>query len=262
MKFLSVLSFLLIGLTQTSIATTIDVPENYSSIQGAIYEASNGDTIMVASGTYTENICFYGKNIVVTSRYMAENNYDLIFTTIIDGSSPSYSDSASTVRIMHGEDSTAVIEGFTITGGAGTIHPDTDPAYNWREGGGVLVYFANPVVKNNYITKNESVDASGLNGAGGGVSFFKSDNAYLLNNVISYNEGGDYAPGVCIDQAGATIRNNIVGRNYGGETFGGGGLWLLKQGTYPITVENNTVVRNESAKDGAGLWLMDVTVKP
>lgn len=44
---------------------TIHVPADYSTIQAAINAASNGDTIVVAPGTYQENINFQGKAITL-----------------------------------------------------------------------------------------------------------------------------------------------------------------------------------------------------
>ena len=46
---------------------TIHVPADQSTIQAAINAAKNGDTVLVAPGTYIENINFNGKAITVTS---------------------------------------------------------------------------------------------------------------------------------------------------------------------------------------------------
>src|SRR6266481_2840663 len=46
---------------------TINVPTNQPTIQAAINAANNGDTVLVAPGTSTENINFNGKAITVTS---------------------------------------------------------------------------------------------------------------------------------------------------------------------------------------------------
>src|SRR5262245_23192392 len=58
---------------------TLNVPADYPTIQSAINAANNGDTVLVAPGTYYENINFNGKAITVTSSSGAS-------ATIIDGS--------------------------------------------------------------------------------------------------------------------------------------------------------------------------------
>ena len=57
-----------------SFSKTIEVPSDATSIQNAIYLASNGDTVVVAPGIYYENINFKGKNIFLTSNYLYSNN--------------------------------------------------------------------------------------------------------------------------------------------------------------------------------------------
>src|SRR5689334_21325474 len=56
----------------------LNVPAVYPTIQSAINAANSGDTVLVAPGTYVENINFNGKAITVTSSAGASS-------TIIDG---------------------------------------------------------------------------------------------------------------------------------------------------------------------------------
>src|ERR1700722_17142951 len=63
--------------------TIIHVPGDVPTIQGAINQAQNGDTILVAPGTYDENINFDGKSITITSD---STNGGSATNTIINGS--------------------------------------------------------------------------------------------------------------------------------------------------------------------------------
>jgi hypothetical protein len=66
-NFLLRLSFTVCFFAPALFASTINVPADQPTIQSAINAASNGDTVVVAPGTYTENINFLGKAITVES---------------------------------------------------------------------------------------------------------------------------------------------------------------------------------------------------
>src|SRR3954469_25677884 len=76
---LVVISFVILsGILSAQV--TINVPADIPTIQGAINAAHNGDTVLVAPGTYFENLDFVGKAITVKSS-------DGPTLTIIDGGS-------------------------------------------------------------------------------------------------------------------------------------------------------------------------------
>jgi hypothetical protein len=66
----------------------LHVPGVYGSIQSAIDAAQPGDTVLVAPGTYFENIDFSGKKILVTGNFALTHDVSDIERTIIDGSRP------------------------------------------------------------------------------------------------------------------------------------------------------------------------------
>ncbi len=51
-------------------------------------------------------------------------------------------------------------------------------------------------------------------------------NPLIQNNLIAYNQGR-YGGGIVLNYSGATIRNNIIDHNSGGEDYGGGGIWSV-----------------------------------
>ena len=235
-------------------AQIINVPQDYPNIQTAINSAFENDTILVAQGVYYENINFNGKNLVLCSNYTLSGNPEDISATVINGSTPIHADTGSCVLIVSGEDSTAVLQGFTITGGTGTKWEDEHNLNHWyTEGGGILIQNSSPTIKNNIITANEAIlKTSGISSAGGGAIRCGDGNPHILNNVISYNQGL-YGGGIVLNYSAAVIKNNLIFGNSGGSDFGGGGLWILFNGDLPVIIENNTIVNNHSNMGGGGV---------
>src|SRR5690348_420465 len=91
-----------------SAQSTIHVPADVPSIQQAIFQANNGDVILVSPGTYFEVLNFQGKAITVQST-------DGPAVTFIDAQN-----SFSAVSFTNGEGPGAVLRGFTVTHGFGS----------------------------------------------------------------------------------------------------------------------------------------------
>ncbi len=243
----------------------LHVPESYNSINEAISSASHGDTILVNQGVYFENISFEGKNIVLTSYYLYTRDFEDIQHTVINGSLAENPDTASCVMFYSGEDSTAVLEGFTITQGTGTKWVDPQfPSYTWRSGGGIFIFQSSPTVINNLIINNDVSDESEVDGASGGGICTYGGNPFICNNLVWKNTAR-YGAGVVIDYSGCTFKNNLVAWNIGGSAYGGGGFWMIGNGAAPILLENNTIVNNEAVENGLGgamyLWSTQLTVR-
>jgi Right handed beta helix region len=222
------------------------VPGDYRTIQEAIDSASPGDTVLVAPGRYQENIRFRGKGIVVASEYLTRRNPGIIRRTIIDGSHPAHADTASVVLFVEQEDTTAVLLGFTITGGKGTVWTDARDKTLYREGGGILCELSSPIIEHNIIESNEAVDVRpGLLSAGGGGIRCGYAEPIIRHNVIRGNRG-HYGAGVVLFHSAATVRNNLIVGNQGGTGFGGSGIWAVGRLSYRLSnvIEQNTIVGN------------------
>ncbi len=231
-----------------------NVPAQYTTIQSAINASVNGDTVLVAPGTYFENINFRGKNIVVTSRYYITQDPSLIISTIIDGSSPVQPDSASCVIICRGEDSTAVLQGFSITRGGGTKWNDEHFAGLYREGGGILVALSSPIIQNNIIYNNVVSNLSGVNSTGGGGVRMGDGYPRFYNNVVM-NNSANYGAGVVLNYTGGQLKNNVICANYGSFQYGAGtGMWINGNNIRQILIINNTVSGNRSTGGICGVY--------
>jgi len=155
---------LLILLTSSLYSAIINVPADQSTIQAGITAATNTDTVLVQPGTYVENIDYNGKNITVSSLFLTTRDTTYISSTIIDGNS-----SGSVVTFESGEDSTAVLSGFKIINGQGSI------------GGGIYCSISNPRLEYLIVTGNS------VNGYGGGIECASCDNLSLSNVTIANN---------------------------------------------------------------------------
>jgi len=236
-------------LTTTAEGSIIEIPEDYATIQEGINHALGYDTILVAPGTYVENITFGSKNIFLTSHFLYDQDPQYIFNTIIDGSNQTFPDSGSTVRIMGGQSNVACLQGFTITGGTGTLWEWSSDHFD-RQGGGVLIIYSAPTIRYNYICDNHATNDAGIYSAGGGGIQIQQGSPIIRNNMIIANEG-KYGAGIAMAGAAPTIKNNVIAYNYGGQKYGGSGIQI--NAGYNIVIENNTLVYNRSTVTGGGI---------
>jgi len=156
---------LLFFITTTLSATTINIPADYTTIQGGIDASANGDTVLVQPGTYIENINFNGKNIIVGSLTLTTGDTSYISQTVIDGNQDT-----CVVMFNSNESNGAVLKGFTIQNGKSA-----------GRGGGITIINAHPILQ--YLKVNNNNDA------GIGMTFEGTANAKLLNTEVSNNTG-------------------------------------------------------------------------
>ena len=168
-------------------AITIEVPYDQPTIQQGINAAVNGDTVLVYPGTYYENINFNGKNITLASLYLLTQNNSYIDSTIIDGNQ-----NGSVITFNSDEDSTAILCGFTIQNGSGTVYH-----YIFTCGGGIYCDDVSPTISDCIITNNTAK-------WGAGIHCFSS-NIILKNVTICNNHAIFIGGGLCLRDNSAII---------------------------------------------------------
>ncbi|MFC2013084.1 right-handed parallel beta-helix repeat-containing protein [Chloroflexota bacterium] len=194
----------------------IHIPGDYATIQEGIDAAVDGDAVLVAPGTYYENINFQGKSITVTSEAGPDD-------TIINGGRVT-----SVVTFWSGEDTNSVLHGFKITNGL--VRKEHYPF-----GGGITIRDSSPTISHCKIIKN------GADYIGGGMNVEGSQALPLIvNNLISNNIGCQRGGGIEVrNGASPTIRDNTIIGNLSAE---GSGIRIVN-GASPV-IEGNTIINN------------------
>jgi parallel beta-helix repeat protein len=197
-----------------------DVPYQYPTIQAAIDVAINGDTIVVAPGTYYENINFNEKNIVLTSIDPTDTN--IVAATIIDAGG-----SGKVVTLSSSQTSACELTGFTITNG-----------YTSGVGGGICGYGTTATISECIITGNTA------NEDGGGIYYCNGviTNCTIAGNTVYDDGGGLYYCNGSITNC--TITDNTA-------SYGGGLLYCNG------TITNCTITDNSATRYGGGLYNCD-----
>lgn len=260
--------------------TVIHVPADVATIQGAISQAVAGDVVLVAPGTYVENLTFQGKAITVES----SDGPDL---TIVDGGAE------GSVVTFAGEGSGSVLRGFTLRNGASqydgggisvssaspTIEGNVIAGNAACAGAGISIAFGSPVVRGNTIRDNTQAFCSGGTG-GGGIEIRGAASAQILGNLIAGNSTGSDGGAISLWAAGTpTIRGNVIQGNaangqggaismfnhsdaeisgnliVGNSARQGGAIaWLVPSGARGPLVLNNTIVNNDASGEGSGIF--------
>lgn len=163
---------------------------NYSKIQDAIDNASDGDTVFVYSGVYNDffPINPYGYSVLINKsiNLVGENKHN----TIINGTQKE-----DVVRVQA---SGVNISGFTIQNSGRDRHAGINL---------IDIYYKKITIFNNIIVHNCE-----------GIFIFRNSQIHIYNNTISYNEVGiEFIDGYNILISNNFITNNSIGLdlNYG-----------------------------------------------
>lgn len=186
-KFLIVL----LTLSMSANATTINVPSDYPTISMAVDSSLDGDTILVSPGTYSENLNFRGKSFHIISTNGPEVtsvqpfNSNLSIIRSVNGQYPTYQ-------------SFSTIKGFTFTGFLST----ESMIYLW----GTSIEFSENIVRDNYTSSQR-----------GWIMELVSTESQIHHNLFIDNE----AVCVVIDgDVGVDVYNNTFYNIYKGVSKG------------------------------------------
>jgi hypothetical protein len=226
MKALTILLGLVIA-SPFCFAEIINVPDDFETIQAAINESDDGDTVLVQPGEYVENIDFSGKNIVIGSLFLTTGDEELIEQTIIDGDGE-----GGVVTFDDGETRNAVLTGFTLLNG------------NRRFGGGILCQGSEPTLTHLVIRDNVA-------GGGGGIYCTNGTNPLIQNVVIEDNSAGIGGGIYCIEDGDFIMEDSNLEGNVA-DALGGG---FAIRGSDPILRHVNVLRNTVRSGMGAGFLI-------
>jgi hypothetical protein len=164
-------------------AKLIEIPDSLPTIQKGISFAAKGDTILVKSGIYYENLRFNKKGVILASHFARNGKIATIDSTIIDGDRLTRGkDEGSVIYFTSDADSNSKVIGFTIRNGKGTKFKEG--SVEKVKGGGIFCELGStPTIAYNVITHNWATDD------GGGI-FIDMAAPNILNNIITQNSAG------------------------------------------------------------------------
>jgi len=182
------------------------------TIQAAIDSCTHGDTVVVEDGVYSgfgnRDLTLSGKRILVCSQNGSES-------TIIDCAGSDSQPRCGFV-IGHGEDTSCVIDGFTIKNGFGSEAGTLNSA-----GGGILCDHSSPIIRNCVFISNSATFGGAVQAIqaspkfinctfvgnqadyGAALCAFNHSNLVLENCIIAFHEQGQIIS--CLESSSVTL---------------------------------------------------------
>ncbi|UCG46573.1 MAG: right-handed parallel beta-helix repeat-containing protein, partial [Phycisphaerales bacterium] len=207
-----------------------DGPADFSTIQAAIDDANDGDTVVVSPGTYTgdgnRDMDFLGKAITVRST--DPNDPDVVAATVIDCQG-SEADNHRGFYFHTAEDANSVLAGLTITN-----------AYAY--GGGVFCYKSGPTIRACVIIGNYGTSS------GGGIDLRQRSNVTIDACTIQDNQSSFIGGGIWVyGYSTATVTNCVIAGNLSPKAGAG-----VNVSSSSLTMVNCSIVDNTTSVGGAG----------
>jgi hypothetical protein len=213
-------------------ADELHVPSEYGTIQAAINACADGDTVIVADGTYSgagnRNIDFLGKAITVKSQNGPDN-------CIID-----CKNTGRGFYFHNGEDTSSVLEGFTIINGYASG--------NWslNGGGGIYCRSSSPMISNCILKRNSAT-------YGGGMFIFSFAKPIITNCIFANNVANNRGGGIYNSDNSDTVITNCIFTGNWAKADHGGGFFNGNQGC-PILVHCTFTGNQAEGGYGGGVY--------
>ncbi|MHC4620232.1 MAG: right-handed parallel beta-helix repeat-containing protein [Planctomycetota bacterium] len=208
------------ALPKVGFGAELHVPSQYSTIQEAVDEAGEGDTVVVADGVYRGGD---NRDIEFPNRRITVRSQNGPYLCIID-----CQEQGRAFHFEENEGGDSTVDGFTIVNGEAT------------KGGAILCdrniapTISNCIIKNNYASSE----------GGGGIRIEKNATPTISNCIIknnhAYNDGG----GICCSRNNAVIRNCVLSGN---RAHMGGAIAHLGRTAGCVTVTNCSITGNQGS---------------
>ena len=241
------ISLIILYPTGTTEAATIHIPSDQPTIQEGLDAADTGDLVLVAPGTYVENLVFGMKTITLESESGAS-------ATVIDGGECTQGSSSCSVINFNDNPGGIILDGFTIRNGEGSSR-DIGIDYNTpkrsaRNGGGIYIAGTSPKILNCIIKENTAYLGGGL--------YLSNSSAEIRNCMIIDNVGQSFGGGLRCFESTPTIIDCMITGNTTEEE--GGGIDLSRSDAFVI---NCTILGNNAGEVGGGIliWSCDPTIQ-
>ncbi|MHC4218723.1 MAG: choice-of-anchor Q domain-containing protein [Planctomycetota bacterium] len=199
----------------------------YCSIQTAIDNAVDTDEIVVAPGTYLEAINLLGKAINLHSS-------DGPADTTIDATGLG----ASVVMCITGEGPQTILEGFTFTGGTGTLF-EFAPGTLLLAGGGMYNDNSSATVTDCTFTENTAY---------GGAGMFNNTSNPIVTGCTFAQNSGTFGGGMHNESSSPTVTDCA----FDGNTVTGSGGGMYNEASNPALT--GCTFENNSANFGGGIF--------
>lgn len=215
-------------------ATFIVYPDGsgeYTSIQSTVSAANDGDTVLLADGTFrgrgNRDIQYLGKAITIQS---LSGNAE---ACIIDVEGEENSIAERGFVFVNNETSSSILQNVTI------IHGSADAPCPECEGGGVYAYYSSPIIRNVIFRDNYAATGAAISCTGASP---------LIENCLIIGNRAFEGAVAGIDSSIITLRNCLISDNV--MDLRGGGVTVQNHCVVNIT---NCTITNNYAILGAGI---------